>query len=51
MKERIYLSFLADHFDGADHVQPHFDTAVGVVKTGFRQSADAIVAVAQQFDT
>lgn len=46
-----HLSLLADGCDGGDHVQTHFDTAVGVVGASFREAGDAVVAVAEQFNT
>ena len=36
--------------DGFDHVESHLDGAVGMVGSGVGQSADAVVAVAEQLD-
>lgn len=46
-----YLGFLADKLYCADHVQPSFDTAVGMIGTSFWKSWHAVVAIAQQFDS
>ena len=37
--------------DGIDHVYPELHAAVCVVRSGVRDAADAVVAVAQQLDT
>ena len=36
--------------NGIDHVESHFHAAVSVIRTRFRQSGHAIVAVSQQLD-
>ena len=36
--------------DGINHINPQLHTAVGVIRTGIRNSTDTVVAVSQQLD-
>jgi len=36
--------------DGVNHIETHFDGTMGVIRTGFWESGDAVVTIAQQLN-